>query len=1222
MEKCKESMQSEELKRAALRLARDNFSLKRNAKLPELAEEEAKFRQAKDLLKNIAGFGGIHLLKEEYFTIEYALRELDLVYYDAVLRPAPRMMEGRFAGRPRIVALARTLVETGSGRVTRKDVKIFLGAYASKYDLTVGELRYFRYFLQAALLHCLSGVADFLIRREKLRKEAKQAAYTHHIGQKLISTLEAPGQEMGYLYELICYSKSESCSKQMQDEICEALENFGYDAQMVRQVEEEKRREMGWLMKRALSSLKQIRRWEDGWILKEFSCVFEIFAQDDTFCKMDVASQMQYAGRVEELARRFKLSERIVASRALARKRQRGGELQEYLEGDEARELGRELEARGFFPDLARMLCIAGRIAPAALSIALGWICATTPLMGLLVALLAYLPVFHLLDGYLMQLYARYWEPSPLSRLEIASIPKDARTLVLVAVEEAGWRAAQQQLDKVEIIYLSNRVENLEFGVVYPKEAGEAWRLAREVEKLNQKYGRRFLTFFVQGGKARLSVDGICRLLKGESGDYAYCIRLMKGDQLAPDSIVKLIGAALHPANQPQLGKDGRVVRGYGITQPRKQRKIAGKASSLYARLYAQTSLADIKRRFEQGIFGQTDSADTGVIHLAAAKKALESGYSLETGPQESAALRAGLSDVAYEGEPPKDAFRAVQEAQAGAKEIWRGGKNHKRFSLPGWKQIAETLAGPVCLLLLIFGYWVGGYVGFLAIAISVLTVFFEPVSSFNWQIDGLLKNVGKGPGVQDIWRVLRATIFRGAADFCLLPCFALAQIGLGDYRDIQPAHAGKLSAGDYYRRMWGCVLFGIGQFAFCVLFGRGFRLISLAFGILFSTAPFVAYWLGETGQDRSVSVCGEHRDFLMEAARRTWERLAEERPLNAQQTGWMLVNCLCARYLGFLDGQKYIERIAKLLGELESCGRWRGLFLNSDAKQVDAQVNGYLAASFLAVKNDLLTKCGGRDAEKLAARLDRLFTQMDFSRFLNEERQFFGSVLPQTGKRLGRCELFASEVILAVYIGVAKGDLPAVLWNSFLRPVVRVGSQRAFMSEYGGIAEYFAPLLFLPEYFEGAIRTSAKGCMAAQRAGKSREMIRSKAYGVPYGAPEISLREKGGQVETPYGAALAIWADAKAAVRSLKRFAQMGGYDKRGFCTAIDESALTERGRRLQWEMDLSAQSMLLAALCNALAGDALAECFWQESAIRSYANLTRQPMEERVVVIRDAVQ
>ena len=105
-----------------------------------------------------------------------------------------------------------------------------------------------------------------------------------------------------------------------------------------------------------------------------------------------------------------------------------------------------------------------------------------------------------------------------------------------------------------------------------------------------------------------------------------YCLTLDSDTRLPRDGAKKLVGIISHPLNQAQLDPvSKRVVRGYGILQPRVSVTMASAAGSLFARIYAgytgvdpyTTAVSDLYQDlFDEGIFTGKGLYDVDAFRL------------------------------------------------------------------------------------------------------------------------------------------------------------------------------------------------------------------------------------------------------------------------------------------------------------------------------------------------------------------------------------------------------------------------------------------------------------------------------------------------------------------------------------------------------------------------------------------------------------------------------
>ncbi|MDR1965362.1 MAG: hypothetical protein LBQ36_01515, partial [Synergistaceae bacterium] len=227
--------------------------------------------------------------------------------------------------------------------------------------------------------------------------------------------------------------------------------------------------------------------------------------------------------------------------------------------------------------------------------------------------------------------------PHPLPRMDFSKgIPKDLRTLVVIPAMLTDANTIENLAEALEIRFLGNREENLHFALLTDfcdapgestPEDGPLLQLAvSKIEELNEKYRppeedissaffllHRSRRWNPQEGvwmgreRKRGKLSDLNGFLRGETkcaecfsaviGDVSiltevqYVITLDADTQLARDSARQFVGAMAHPLNRPRYDeKQGRVVEGYGLLQPR----VATTLPSAHRSLFARMSVSEI----------------------------------------------------------------------------------------------------------------------------------------------------------------------------------------------------------------------------------------------------------------------------------------------------------------------------------------------------------------------------------------------------------------------------------------------------------------------------------------------------------------------------------------------------------------------------------------------------------------------------------------------------
>jgi cyclic beta-1,2-glucan synthetase len=307
----------------------------------------------------------------------------------------------------------------------------------------------------------------------------------------------------------------------------------------------------------------------------------------------------------------------------------------------------------GTFVALAALLWLAG---PAALP---AW-----PL----VLLVALLPANDIAVSTVNQLVTAFLPPRVLPKLDLADgVPDELRTVVVVPILFGSVDAVAEALEHLEVQYLANREAHLRFAILSdftdaPTEtrdddAAILVAAVAGVEELNRRYqqdGERpfalfhrprrwnpregvwmgwerkrgklaeFNTFLLRGSRARFStVVGDVGALRGTR----YVITLDADTVLPPGAARLLVGALAHPLNRAVFDPvRGRVVRGYGILQPRVGVSLPSAHRSRFAAVHSghpgvdpyTTAVSDVY----QDLYGEGSFTGKGIYDVAAFEQA------------------------------------------------------------------------------------------------------------------------------------------------------------------------------------------------------------------------------------------------------------------------------------------------------------------------------------------------------------------------------------------------------------------------------------------------------------------------------------------------------------------------------------------------------------------------------------------------------------------------
>jgi len=265
--------------------------------------------------------------------------------------------------------------------------------------------------------------------------------------------------------------------------------------------------------------------------------------------------------------------------------------------------------------------------------------------------------------GMTLWLSATLIKPRRLPRMDFSlGIPAEHRTMVVVPTMLSSAEGLRDLLDDLEVRYLANRDNHIHFALLtdfedapqetLPKDA-ELIRLAREgIEELNRKYQnvRTDIFFLCHRPRRWCAQEGVWMgyerkrgkllefnaLLRGAKDRFSaivgdtgvlsevrYVITLDTDTQLPPESAHQMVGTMAHTLNRPVIDpKQGRVVTGYGILQPRVGVSLPSARKSWFVRLFAGDSGLDPYTRMVsdvyQDIFGEGSFIGKGIYDVRA----------------------------------------------------------------------------------------------------------------------------------------------------------------------------------------------------------------------------------------------------------------------------------------------------------------------------------------------------------------------------------------------------------------------------------------------------------------------------------------------------------------------------------------------------------------------------------------------------------------------------
>ncbi len=269
---------------------------------------------------------------------------------------------------------------------------------------------------------------------------------------------------------------------------------------------------------------------------------------------------------------------------------------------------------------------------------------------------------------------------------------------------------------------------------------------------------------------------------------------------------------------------------------------------------------------------------------------------------------------------------------------------------------------------------------------------------------------------------------------------------------------------------------------------------------------------------------------------------------------------------------------------------------------------------------------------ERQAAAAESFVEHMDFSLLFDRKRKLMrvGYDLLSGTLDPAYYDLLATEARTAVFVAIAKGDVPREAWFRLGRKLAFYKGTRTLYSWTGTMFEYLMPALFMRTYGDTLLGESLTAAVRIQQAyGAERGVpwgISEAAYSArdsalsyqyrAFGVPYIGLKRAwpGDLVIAPYASMLALMVDHAAATRNLRAMQALGWTGRYGFFESADYSDSPGTPRVIRAFM-AHHQGMGLLALANTLLDAPMQRRFHADPLVQA----TEYLLQERLPALLD---
>ena len=646
--------------------------------------------------------------------------------------------------------------------------------------------------------------------------------------------------------------------------------------------------------------------------------------------------------------------------------------------------------------------------------------------------ILLIVPISEIVIQLLNKIFMRFNKPRTLAKLDFSrGIPEEYSTMVVIPTIVKNTKKIDQMFLQLEKYYLSNKSNNLYFALL--GDVGES--STRDVDsdseianygvekakELNTKYNKDLFYFvyrkrIFQAGEGKFlgyerkrgALMHFNKLLLGKLSDkekekyihtetvsklkkkIKYVITLDQDTEIVLNTVEKLVGLMAHPSNKPVLSKNkDKVIKGYGIVQPRVSVDIESTNKSSYSQLIAGIGGFDIYSsivpNFYQDVFLEGSFVGKGIYDLEVFETVigdkLPENLILSHDLLEGNYIRCGYaSDIELIDDFPSsflvDMSRQHRWTRGDIQILpWlkskiknKGGvkvknplNNIEKFKI--FDNLRRILVKPSLIILMMLSFLFGNPL--LSLFVSVLVIFL-PLFFYIKEIFRIQKrSLSSFKHYDSLSFGTSALVARVFIDLITMPYVAYMHMNAmfkSIYRMkishkkllnwITAEEASKTINNKLIKFIQAFEVNYIVSFVFIILTFFNFQYFYIGVTIIFCylLAPFVLYYVSKENKNNVVLPQSKNKE-LTEIARRTWSffsnLLNEENnyliPDNYQlnreikidsktsptDIGMSITSVISAYKFGFIDLNDTEIYLEKIIGSIERLEKWNGFLYN-----------------------------------------------------------------------------------------------------------------------------------------------------------------------------------------------------------------------------------------------------------------------------------------------------
>jgi cyclic beta-1,2-glucan synthetase len=960
-------------------------------------------------------------------------------------RELPKLKAPPFAGLPRVYGIAWAFVAHTDSLFDPELLSRFLKAYQRVQPLTIGELWATSITLRIVLIENLRRLSARIMKSQIDRKVADEIANeVLSLGDGVPRTIAQIIESLDHRHFGISFYVQLLQRLHFQDPkvnpilewIDRKLTEVNLHADTIVSLEHSSQTAANASVRNIITSFRLMSAfdWQD--FFEDVSLVDQCLRQAHHYSQMDFATRDRYRHSLEQISLTSPLSQLEIAQKLIETSNAQKVDPGFLLLADGREEFERLVQSqKSIGQHLQRQYLkhatdfFLGALASFTILI---YIFVNARLQGTEVSwvlyVLALIPAIEIAAALVNRLTVGLLSPQHLPRLNLErGIPQEYKTFVVIPTMVSKKQDIESQLEQLEIHYLSNPDGFVHFALLtdfkdsdtenHPEDEKLLKDMQLRLQKLNKKYpaqedaSDRFFILhrhrlynsaekkWMGWERKRGKLAELNRLLLGSQKtshqsldgrpvqvplNVRYVITLDSDTKLPKGAVSNLVGTLAHPLNRADF-ENGKVVKGYGILQPRITTLLpAAHEVTLFQRLtsgpwgvdpYA-VKVSDVY----QDLFGESSYLGKGIYDVAVYEKALENRIPENTLLShdlfESQFARCGyLSDIEFF----EDAVSHVGVAAARNHRWTRGdwqllpwilGRSGKCISAIGrWKMIENLRRSlyPTSLFLLINCAllssrpepWIA--VIFYSLTMPALLSFFidllrhQPHLTWLQKIDQLVEDLST-----NLQRITMSFILiphdswmNGDAIFrSLYRQFISHQHLLEWTTAAQVKEMSSLKLKSFLKSHFASQILNLIFFVITFMLSPNHRSQALCFFLIWGTAPLFAYYASRPRtQVVEKPLAPEDAQYLQLAARQIWYFFtsfvsAEDHflpPDNFQETpdavvahrssptnfGLYILSIFAAHDFGWASVQNAAQKLSQTLETLQKLEKFKGHFYN-----------------------------------------------------------------------------------------------------------------------------------------------------------------------------------------------------------------------------------------------------------------------------------------------------